>query len=286
MAPGVDMLAPLQPGILAFVVIQDGAIIHRTCAPAATLRQSITSPGNPRPRAVPGTQTLIERIPQPDTCMNTADEAVPAMQRCWAARGFYNDTAVFSARVPDERTYRPVPDNMVGRGQARGEARVRHGGKHGGEAGEEARGEAMATHRQWNRHVASSAPKTVTLKMPCARCRLSFGLRGFSSGEASFPRVSRRAVYDGRRIRQFWSVQWYGNSTPGKPPGEALEEPCGRFPGATKLKMPFGVLGLKALHSVAASAGKRGDGMAAAPHQRTTVPAAAVSHQSAWAPAP
>lgn len=120
MAPGVDMLVPLQPGTIAYLVIQDGAIIHRICAPAAILEQSLTSPSNPRPRAAPGMQKLMARIPQPDTCINTADETIPAMRRCWPARGFYNDTAVFSARVLDERTYRPVPDNMVGRGNARG----------------------------------------------------------------------------------------------------------------------------------------------------------------------
>lgn len=112
MAPGVDMLVPLQPGTTAFVAIEDGAVIHKTCNPPGVMAQSLASPSNPRPRLVPGTQTLVDRIPQSPTCINTTDETVPAMRRCWLARGTYDDLAVFSA-APDEKTLRPVPDNMV-----------------------------------------------------------------------------------------------------------------------------------------------------------------------------
>ncbi len=113
MAPGVDMLAPLQPGTTAFVAIVDGAVLQRTCHPPGVLAQSLASPSNPRPRVVPGQQVVVDRIPQPPTCINTTDETVPAMRRCWLARGMLYDLAVFSA-VPDELTLRPVPDNMVG----------------------------------------------------------------------------------------------------------------------------------------------------------------------------
>ncbi len=116
MAPGVDMLMPLQPGTIAFVAMEDGAVIHKTCNPPGIMAQSLASPSNPRPRLVPGKQTLVDRIPQPPTCINTTDETVPAMRRCWLARGTYDDLAVFSA-APDERTLLPVPDNMVGAGR-------------------------------------------------------------------------------------------------------------------------------------------------------------------------
>ncbi len=148
MAPGVDMLMPLQPGTTAFVAIENSAVIHKTCNPPGIMAQSLASPTNPRPRLVPGRQIVVDRIPQPPTCINTTDETVPAMRRCWLARGTYDDLAVFSA-VPDERTLRPMPDNMVraggwgvwdgrrGTGDGAGRAEREEGREGGGLGGRE-----------------------------------------------------------------------------------------------------------------------------------------------------
>ncbi|KXZ51532.1 hypothetical protein GPECTOR_12g495 [Gonium pectorale] len=78
----------------AFLLLNDAAVIQRTCLPPALAK--VSSSAVPRPAIVPGLQ-LAGRLPTFTDCVDSA--SAPAMRRCWRELGMYTDTAAFATNL-------------------------------------------------------------------------------------------------------------------------------------------------------------------------------------------
>ncbi len=123
MAPGIDLLAPLPPGSVAFLLMSESAIIHRACFPAPLTKLNIES--MPRPPGFPGQQQAIplagtpaeQQRQQEGGCSGRGAEydsnlVTPPLRLCWEAYGTIPDVVTYSAAI-DPVLGRPKPDGYL-----------------------------------------------------------------------------------------------------------------------------------------------------------------------------